>query len=158
MSVILNKICQQENLLLKYTDYIYIYIYRVLIISDREYMRVIWLRWIFPKELAMRSNVYCCLVFKEINNDDPFLVQEDWQYDLLYWLQHEELFLFWSVSVFTFDGLFFKHRLIMAKPCLIHLQKFFHGVFFSWHINIHGLFNAKANFRLWRSSYVFFDY
>ena len=41
------------------------------------------IRWISPREMAIKSRVYRCNVFKEINWEGSFHFQKDFQHDLL---------------------------------------------------------------------------
>ena len=72
--------------------------------------------------------------FKEINNDSTFCIEEDCQHDLLYCLLRLELF-FLSESAFSLRRRHFRHRFVIANPCLSHFYTFLTQTCFSTHID-----------------------
>ena len=80
------------------------------------YISVIqYIRWILPKEIAVRITTYSCTFFKEINTYRSFHVSEDCQRDFLYLSLSSELFLYQRVSVFSLHELSFRFRHVLAK-------------------------------------------
>ena len=73
-------------------------------------------------ELAIGSTIYSYTFFKEINGNNSFHVPEDCQNDL-YWPLKPELFLYWSVSMFTLHSLSSQLRLVVANPHLTHFSQ-----------------------------------
>ena len=97
----------------------------------------------FAPGVGFGKHFYSFTFFKEINSSGSFLISEDCQNDLLYWLLHLELFLYWRVSMFPLHRLFLTQasggklifnpliRKFLTKTCFfIHIS--YSSVNFTW--------------------------